>query len=618
MSLQVETIPFTLRTGAGSQTISHVRYPSMTAQAIIFTCADNSGTNSEIYSFGFDDGTTHIGAGVGVSEAFGVEVSARGYSAVYSLVVTQAQVFFGGYERRLSGYVSALNVGSFEITLDLNNTPGAEWFAILIGGTNVSCAVGLYDVTPGSGTVNVGFDPVALLKLGTVDAGSDGNVAGADNSYGFATLCGPDQQVGWGGAMGPGSSQSASFLIDAVVQEDIAFTSTTISDPVSVAFVANGFTVTVSGTPNWNIGYLAIGGSAVSANLVQIIPPTSTGTQNIALTATDPVVAFFGSVCKPHTVGAGNVDINFHFGVYDGVSNMSQWWGVQDVHGTSNPYARDRLSSTTKCINLATALGASTSVVDAAASCTLTATNLALNWTTASSPAREVWALVLAHNLTGTTNACGANPQASITVIKNATPIPGGQTQFPFATTGGLSPSTFTLMDGESQLFSGLSAGTYGVTEQAPTGWAASYSVSDGSPHDAIVLGTGEAVTVTVTNTFQSSTSQMRVYRRFRLPWDGNKRIFIPRIEIVAQMGVGNADDTDPVMSMRISPDGGVNWGPFRDMPLGASSEPQIRAYLTRFCQGMRNPVAELICDAPVFVGWIACELPQDFTVGTS
>jgi hypothetical protein len=616
MALQAEIVTFNLRTGLGSQTIPLVTYPSLTPKAIIFISAAIADGSNASYTYGFDDGTTHLGTSVGLGSQFGVCLSARQLDTEYSMSWITTSAFFGGAIPRVRAYVSAINVGSFTITVDVNQLPGSGWRAIVIGGDNVECAVGIYDISAGSGTVNVGFDPVALLKLSTLDTGSSVEVAGAYQSYGFGTLCGSDDQVGWGVAASSNTSACTSFQIDGVIQEDIVSSGTTISDPVTIAFVSNGFTVTVSGGPDFNIGYLAIGGDAVSANLVSITQPTSTGVQNTTITATNPVLALFSSTCKIATAGSGSVDANLAFGAYDGVTNISSWWG--GINGATSPFKRDAKNSSTTCISLRTATGAPANTINADATCTLSSGNIALNWTTADATQRQVWALVLAQNLTGSFSACGANPQGSITVIKQTAPFPGGQTDFPFGTTGGLSPSTFLLQDGQSQLFSGLSAGTYGVTEVEPDGWVATYSVSDGSPHDAIVLSSGEAVTVTVTNTFQSSTSQMRVYRRFRLPWDGNKRIFIPRIEIVAQMGVGNAADTDPVMSMRISPDGGVNWGPFRDMPLGSSSEPQIRAYLTRFCQGMRNPVAELICDAPVFVGWIACELPQDFTVGTS
>lgn len=617
MALQAEIIPFTFPTPAGAATftVNHVRYPSIAAKALMFICASNTGTNSEIYAYGVDDGATHIGTGVGMTETFGVSLSARGYSTEYSLVPTQAQAFFGGAQIMAKGYVSAINIGSFDITLDLNNTPGAAWFAVMIAGSDVQAKVGLYDVSGGSGTATVGFDPVAIFKLSCPDAATTGQNSGAFHTYGFATPCGTDE-VAWGISCGSITSASTSFQLDGKIQADIANTSTIVSNEVTVSsYPANGFGLTVSGAPTWNIGYLALGGADVSANLVEITQPISTGVQNTTIAATNPVIAFFASTDKVATSPDGVVDANLSFGVYDGVSNMSQWWGT--INNAAANYKRDRLSSTTKAITMATATGVSTSTVNAEASCTLASTNIALNWTTVDATQRSVWAFVLAQNLTGGSNVCGANPQASLTVFKQCTPISGGATAFPFGATGGLSPTTFTLQDGETQLFSAISPGTYGITESAPTGWTASYAVSTGDPHTAIVVGSGEAVTVTVTNTFGSTEETLLRLRRWALPYDGNKQIFIPRIEIISQMGVGNADDPAPVMYLRISPDGGSNFGPWRQMPLGASGDTEIRSYLTRFGQ-LRNPVCELVCEAPVFVAWVRCELPQGFSVGSS
>lgn len=103
-----------------------------------------------------------------------------------------------------------------------------------------------------------------------------------------------------------------------------------------------------------------------------------------------------------------------------------------------------------------------------------------------------------------------SNP-ARLIVIKNAIPTDTGQT-FDFTTTGGLTPSTFSLGDGESQIFEDLVAGTYGVSETAVPNWATAYGVSNGDPHDAIVLADGDEVTVTVTNTRQD-TSRSGIYK---------------------------------------------------------------------------------------------------------
>ena len=621
MAFQSETIPFTLRSGVGTQTISLVRYPSMTPLAVLFTSTQPCGANRGAYNFGFDDGIEHMGNSSGFTETFGVCLSARMYSSVYSLVSVHAQAFFGGAAEEVRGYVSALNVGSFDITLDLNNNTGWQWYATVFGGSGVEAAVGLFDVTGGSGNKTVGFDPIAIIELGVVDAGSTGFVAGAAQHMGYAVPCN-DNQVGWGAEGGTITSNARSIMLDGFI--DTVFDSNTAAGSTPAAskkrsisaWISNGFSVSVGAdTGGWNIGYLALGGSALSANLVSFTVPATASVKNVTIDATNPKMVLFGSINKP-TATTVLADYNLAFGLYDGASNLSHWVG--EIDGASFPFSQDSLTSTTKSLQLATATGAGTSTITTQGVATLSSTVLSVNFSQVSGNQEEVWALVLADNLTGSTNVCGVNPTASITVLKQCTPIAGGETEFPFATSGGLSPSTFMLLDGESQLFPGIAPGTYAINEAAPGGWAASYSVSNGDPHTAIEIDGTEAVTVTVTNTFQTTGRVFRKYRRWALPYDGNKRIFIPRIEIVAQMGVGNSDDPDPVMYLRISPDGGQTWGPRRQMPLGAAGETMVRAYLTRFCQGLRNPVAELYCDDDVFVAWVECVLPQDYSVGTS
>jgi hypothetical protein len=100
----------------------------------------------------------------------------------------------------------------------------------------------------------------------------------------------------------------------------------------------------------------------------------------------------------------------------------------------------------------------------------------------------------------------------SITVVKDA--VPDSAQSFGFSTTGGLSPSTFTLDDdgvgSNQQPFTGLLAGTYTVTEDAdPLGWqltditceGGGSNTSDADRTATIGLEPGENVECTYTNT---------------------------------------------------------------------------------------------------------------------
>jgi hypothetical protein len=104
---------------------------------------------------------------------------------------------------------------------------------------------------------------------------------------------------------------------------------------------------------------------------------------------------------------------------------------------------------------------------------------------------------------TSDVGACGGGGTGSIRVVKVVDPITSEQ-EFQFTAGGGLTPTTFGLHHGDQILFSSLIAGTYSIVETVPPGYSVAYVVSDGSPNTAIVLGAGENVTVTVTNTFLS------------------------------------------------------------------------------------------------------------------
>lgn len=88
----------------------------------------------------------------------------------------------------------------------------------------------------------------------------------------------------------------------------------------------------------------------------------------------------------------------------------------------------------------------------------------------------------------------------TITINKITNPT-GSSQVFDFNATGGLIPASFQLQDGQSQVYSGLAAGVYGIEEVVPLGWSVDYDVSDGSPPSAIDLAAGEVITINVTNT---------------------------------------------------------------------------------------------------------------------
>lgn len=79
--------------------------------------------------------------------------------------------------------------------------------------------------------------------------------------------------------------------------------------------------------------------------------------------------------------------------------------------------------------------------------------------------------------------------------------VSGTDATFDFTASDTLSPSTFSLSNGESQTYTSVGPGTYSIIETANLNYSTSYLVSNSDPHTAIVIVEGDHVTVTVTNT---------------------------------------------------------------------------------------------------------------------
>jgi len=607
----VHVFRFIGQTTTGAQVVSEAF--GFTPKAFYFFTSSDGGYFPFAFAEGLDDLTTHCGRAVSSGYFIGNNSgsstwSSSGYSLIGDRALATNQVM-------ALGYVSACNSTSVTIqwdTMGLDPQP-IEWKCLAIGGASTNVKVTAFTWV-GSGSASstaVGFQPeglIGFLNSGTTTSGS--LTTGACISaltVCAATACGGAMSFALNGGAFEAPSDTKSR------QEAKFWVDTDGNSSTFTSFDANGFTVNNSvGGGGFFFGNLAINGCA--CNVGTFTQPTSTGNQVVPILASTPRAVIIAGTDKVSATGntdnvlqsLGACDLNT-------LTQQSVWSGNLD-NKAADGFANAVASTASYVIRVEQPTGHYTSTLVARAS-VVSSTNqqFVLNWDTVDSTEREFFYLIIADS---TAQACGVSATGTITVIKNATPVPGGATEFPFSTTGGLSPSTFTLLDGESQVFSGLSSGTYGVTELAPSGWLASYSVSNSDPHDALVIN-ANAITVTVTNTFQTSANQLRRLRRFALPYSENKMVFVPRLEIVAAMGVGNSDAPDPEIKIRLSRDGGNTFGAFRTMTVGAAAEYTKRAYITRLGRG-RNLVAELICDDPVFVAWVQCVLPQGVTEGTS
>lgn len=91
------------------------------------------------------------------------------------------------------------------------------------------------------------------------------------------------------------------------------------------------------------------------------------------------------------------------------------------------------------------------------------------------------------------------------TIIVEKVTIPSDSTDFDVNAGGGLSPSSYTLHDGETQNHTDVTPGSgYSITEDANALYDTVITVSNGSPNTNITVAAGETVTVTIVNTLKS------------------------------------------------------------------------------------------------------------------
>jgi hypothetical protein len=145
-------------------------------------------------------------------------------------------------------------------------------------------------------------------------------------------------------------------------------------------------------------------------------------------------------------------------------------------------------------------------------------------------------------------------------------------------------------------------------------------AVGDSLPNATTVSWTWLVVEST-TPPIVSTSYPIRRLRRFALPFDQNKWIFISRVELIMQAGNGlsgtaaTVQGYNPIVMFRLSRDGGATWDDELQMATGKIGEYTARAYLNRLGRA-RNPVVELTSSDPVFVSWI--DFTVDYEEGTS
>ncbi len=581
----------------GTQTITGLSFQPKSV--IFFGALGGSQGLPCAFRIGIDDAVSHFGRAM---NAGGTSHGSEGMASnAKSLVAVRRQ---GANQQIYQGRVTSFTADGFVITWDFILVGGGVTvYYLALGGSSTNWKTGSFAATTGSQAITgIGFQPTGLFGWMPGFAGGTLNGSGGTSdisiglsgalSCGQATAVNSDTSTSVGGAGIDGYQVASTWL--RALSSTVLGTSSTVS-----SLDADGFTVSNSNNITY-VPYLAFNGCAV--NVGTFTQATSTGPQAIPITAGDPkLILVMGN--NKVTSSLVTDGLLFSFGAANLTDQRAVWTG--DVF-TSSFKAHSQMRDDSLILAY-TPTGQGTSTLNSRATLqSWTNGSFTLNWSDVDGVAREWVYMVLAG--TGS-DPCGSIATGTINVIKHATPIPGGSQEFTFTTTG-LTPSTFTLTDGDSEQFTGLSNGTYGVSEVAQPGWSTSYTVSNGDPHDALAIASN-AITVTVTNTYQSTEQTMVRYRRFALPNAENKQMFISRLEIVAAMGVGNTAAPDPTIQIRFSRDGGNTYGDWRVMTIGAAAAYAKRAFITRLGRG-RNWVAELLMDDPVFAAWVQCDIEVD------
>lgn len=165
--------------------------------------------------------------------------------------------------------------------------------------------------------------------------------------------------------------------------------------------------------------------------------------------------------------------------------------------------------------------------------------------------------------------------------------------------------STDTL--GRTATANGASTTFSSVVELAsisPAGtFTLDWTTNDGTPRQWLWFALGSAATTPTTTTYV-----LRRQRRFLLPTEQQYRLFLSRLEILMQTGVGlqTGQGSDPVILLRLSKDGGFTWGNEIQMGIGSIGQYTKRVFTTRLGMG-RQWVAEITCSDPVWLAMLEC-----------
>lgn len=497
--MQACVLTFDTRSGTGTQVISGVVDKDGTpfeGKVFIavggYSATDVLGVqafgNYATMTMGVDNGTVRSAQSRSETVQFTTNKAvSTGDSANSFLLDTGANAFFGGDNFR-QAYITSVSAGSFTLTYTTNDRTGDSYMVLVLGGSDLT--VDLIASILGSHTYATSAVPRGVVAFHT--SGS-----GFNNTGGMTTGAGGGQYgIAWdtptsgrGGAWFDMRTNGGNARYQTALYSTALFSASSTAVTRQNAVAAWGASDFTTGT--YTLGpVVALGGTDIRCTAGSFNQPTTDGQQTIELGVNAAAVLFSGTGTATTTaadLSMGTLTV----GMMTATDAANFWTG--ETLGFGGTLTGTRMLTTGSVMTFAVPNGASTVFGPTATVVSLSSTGtLVLEWTGTDSTAREVlwFAMGTASDNAITVNKTIVGPPASLAAT------------FDFTTTGGLTPSTFTLGDGESQAFSGLASGTYGVTETANANYATTYTVSNGDPHTAIVVDTGETVTVDVVNTY--------------------------------------------------------------------------------------------------------------------
>jgi len=131
----------------------------------------------------------------------------------------------------------------------------------------------------------------------------------------------------------------------------------------------------------------------------------------------------------------------------------------------------------------------------------------------------------------------------------------------------------------------------------------------DATPFDFIWLAIG-----TEAQPSPQTTYQIRRLRRFPLPFNRSYWAFVSRLELLMQSGDApiSGQGSDPLITLRFSPDGGRTWGDIIEMPAGTRGDYEFRPTLNQLGR-FRNGLCEVSATDPLLWYWLNVFIDVEF-----